>query len=170
MSQVDRSKPLTRNTHLVRWVEKIAALTEPSAIHWVDGSQDDYVRLCREMVATGTLTRLDETRWPGCFYARSDPGDVARVEDRTFICSLSRDAAGPMAALAFVLDERLDRPCERQRIILAVVGARGRTCRPRKREERRDGGRHDHGAKCRHGLPRARPTTCRSAARDLSRS
>jgi phosphoenolpyruvate carboxykinase (GTP) len=81
--------------HLVRWVEKIAALTEPAAIHWVDGSQDEYDRLCREMVATGTLTRLDETRWPGCFYARSDPGDVARVEDRTFICSLSRDAAGP---------------------------------------------------------------------------
>jgi phosphoenolpyruvate carboxykinase (GTP) len=96
MSQVDRSKPLTRNTHLIRWVEKIAALTEPSAIHWVDGSQDEYDRLCREMVAAGTLTRLDETRWPGCFYARSDPGDVARVEDRTFICSLSRDAAGPM--------------------------------------------------------------------------
>jgi phosphoenolpyruvate carboxykinase (GTP) len=96
MSQVDRSKPLTRNTHLVRWVEKIAALTEPSAIHWVDGSQDEYDRLCREMVAAGTLTRLGETRWPGCFYARSDPGDVARVEDRTFICSLSRDAAGPM--------------------------------------------------------------------------
>jgi phosphoenolpyruvate carboxykinase (GTP) len=82
--------------HLVRWVEKIAALTEPSAIHWVDGSQDEYDRLCREMVAAGTLTRLGETRWPGCFYARSDPGDVARVEDRTFICSLSRDAAGPM--------------------------------------------------------------------------
>jgi phosphoenolpyruvate carboxykinase (GTP) len=96
MSQVDRSKPPTRNTHLIRWVEKIAALTEPSAIHWVDGSQDEYDRLCREMVAAGTLTRLDETRWPGCFYARSDPGDVARVEDRTFICSLSRDAAGPM--------------------------------------------------------------------------
>ncbi len=96
MSQVDRSKPLTRNTHLIHWVEKIAALTEPSAIHWVDGSQDEYDRLCREMVAAGTLTRLDETRWPGCFYARSDPGDVARVEDRTFICSLSRDAAGPM--------------------------------------------------------------------------
>jgi phosphoenolpyruvate carboxykinase (GTP) len=96
MSQVDRSQPLTRNMHLVRWVEKIAALTEPSAIHWVDGSQDEYDRLCREMVAAGTLTRLGETRWPGCFYARSDPGDVARVEDRTFICSLSRDAAGPM--------------------------------------------------------------------------
>jgi phosphoenolpyruvate carboxykinase (GTP) len=94
MSQVDRSKPPTRNTHLIRWVEKIAALTEPSAIHWVDGSQDEYDRLCREMVAAGTLTRLDETRWPGCFYARSDPGDVARVEDRTFICSLSRDGAG----------------------------------------------------------------------------
>jgi phosphoenolpyruvate carboxykinase (GTP) len=96
MSQADRSQPPTRNAHLVRWVEKIAALTEPAAIHWVDGSQDEYDRLCREMVVAGTLTRLDETRWPGCYYARSDPGDVARVEDRTFICSLSRDAAGPM--------------------------------------------------------------------------
>jgi phosphoenolpyruvate carboxykinase (GTP) len=96
MSQADRSQPPTRNAHLVRWVEKIAALTEPAAIHWVDGSQDEYDRLCRDMVAAGTLTRLDETRWPGCYYARSDPGDVARVEDRTFICSLSRDAAGPM--------------------------------------------------------------------------
>jgi phosphoenolpyruvate carboxykinase (GTP) len=87
--------PLTTNQHLIRWVEKMAALTTPAAIHWVDGSTAEYDRLCDAMVAQGTLIRLDQQRWPGCFYARSDPEDVARVEDRTFICSLSRDAAGP---------------------------------------------------------------------------
>jgi phosphoenolpyruvate carboxykinase (GTP) len=87
--------PLTHNRHLIRWVEKMAALTRPDAIHWVDGSQEEYDRLCSEMVAGGTFVRLNQERWPGCFYARSDARDVARVEDRTFICSLSKDAAGP---------------------------------------------------------------------------
>src|SRR5437868_3464927 len=87
--------PLTHNRHLIRWVEKMAALTRPDAIHWVDGSQEEYDRLCDEMVASGTFVRLNQDLWPGCFYARSDPRDVARVEDRTFICSLSKDAAGP---------------------------------------------------------------------------
>jgi phosphoenolpyruvate carboxykinase (GTP) len=73
----------------------MAALCRPDAIHWVDGSQEENDQLCAEMVANGTLTRLNPELWPGCYYARSDPGDVARVEDRTFICSLSRDAAGP---------------------------------------------------------------------------
>ena len=89
------AKPLTTNKHLIRWVEKMADLTQPAAIHWVDGSQQEYDWLCDEMVASGTLTRLNQERWPGCFYARSDPRDVARVEDRTFICSLSKDNAGP---------------------------------------------------------------------------
>ena len=88
-------KPLTTNGHLIRWVEKMAELTEPAEIHWVDGSQQEYDRLCDEMVANGTFTRLNQGKWPGCFYARSDPRDVARVEDRTFICSLSKDNAGP---------------------------------------------------------------------------
>src|SRR5262252_2967374 len=87
--------PLSKNTHLLRWVEKMAQLTKPDAIHWVDGSQEEYESLCAQMVAGGTLTKLNEELWPGCYYARSDPGDVARVEDRTFICSLSKDAAGP---------------------------------------------------------------------------
>ena len=89
------SKPLTTNEHLIRWVEKMAELTEPAAIHWVDGSQEENDRLCDEMVASGTLIRLNQEKWPGCFYARSDARDVARVEDRTFICSLSKDNAGP---------------------------------------------------------------------------
>ena len=91
----DPSTPLSKNDHLLRWVEKMARLTRPDAIHWVDGSQAEYDALCRGMVEGGTFVKLDEALWPGCFYARSDPGDVARVEDRTFICSLSKEAAGP---------------------------------------------------------------------------
>ena len=89
------AKPLTTNKHLIRWVEKMAELTQPAAIHWVDGSQEEYDWLCDEMVAAGTFIKLNQEHWPGCFYARSDPRDVARVEDRTFICSLSKDNAGP---------------------------------------------------------------------------
>jgi phosphoenolpyruvate carboxykinase (GTP) len=89
------SSPPSKNEHLLRWVDKIAALTKPAGIHWVDGSQQEYDALCREMTASGTLIKLNEKLWPGCFYARSDPSDVARVEDRTFICSLSKDNAGP---------------------------------------------------------------------------
>ncbi len=89
------SAPLSQNKHLCRWVDKIAGLTKPAKIHWVTGSQQENERLCAEMVASGTLTKLNQKLWPGCYYARSDAGDVARVEDRTFICSLSKDAAGP---------------------------------------------------------------------------
>jgi len=89
------AKPLTTNKHLIRWVEKMADLTQPARIHWVDGSQEEYDWLCDEMVDSGTFIRLNQEQWPGCFYARSDPRDVARVEDRTFICSLSKDNAGP---------------------------------------------------------------------------
>ena len=85
----------TKNKHLIRWVEKMAELTQPAAVRWVDGSQEEYDKLCSEMVASGTFTRLNEKLWPGSFYARSDPRDVARVEERTFICSLSKDNAGP---------------------------------------------------------------------------
>jgi phosphoenolpyruvate carboxykinase (GTP) len=73
----------------------MADLARPKSIHWVDGSQEEYDLLCDEMVKSGTLVRLDQDLWPGCFYARSDPNDVARVESRTFVCSLSKDDAGP---------------------------------------------------------------------------
>jgi phosphoenolpyruvate carboxykinase (GTP) len=87
--------PLSKNEHLLRWVEKMAELAKPAAIHWVDGSREENEALLRQMVASGTLTKLNEKLWPGCYYARSDANDVARVEDRTFICSLSKDSAGP---------------------------------------------------------------------------
>ena len=89
------AKPLSTNIHLQRWVKKMAALCQPARIHWVDGSQAEYDALCEQMVAGGTFIRLDQKRWPGCFLARSDASDVARVEERTFICSQSKEAAGP---------------------------------------------------------------------------
>src|SRR5262245_14509334 len=95
-SQMSASQErLSTNTHLLRWVEKMAELCRPSAIHWVDGSEAENERLCSELVAQGTFTRLNPVQWPGCYLARSDASDVARVEDRTFICSLSKQAAGP---------------------------------------------------------------------------
>src|SRR5882762_3764517 len=89
------SVPLSNNEHLLRWVEKMAQLTQPAAIHWVDGSAEEDEALKAQMVAGGTFIKLNEELWPGCYYARSDASDVARVEDRTFICSLSKEAAGP---------------------------------------------------------------------------
>jgi phosphoenolpyruvate carboxykinase (GTP) len=80
---------------LIRWVEKMAELCTPQSIHWVDGSEEENAQLCAELVKNGTFIKLNEESWPGCYYARSDPTDVARVEDRTFICSLSKYAAGP---------------------------------------------------------------------------
>lgn len=88
-------KPLSTNKHLLRWVEKMADLTKPAHIHWVDGSQQEYEQFCAGMVASKAFVKLNEDLWPGCFLARSDASDVARVENRTFICSLSKEAAGP---------------------------------------------------------------------------
>ncbi len=87
--------PPTSNKHLIRWVEKMADLCQPDDIYWVDGSKAEYDRLCQQLVDSGTFIKLNQKLWPGCFYARSAPNDVARVEDRTFICSLSKDTAGP---------------------------------------------------------------------------
>jgi len=95
MKKRNTAKPLSENKHLLRWVEKMADLCKPDSLHWVDGSQEEYDSLCAAMVESGTFTKLNEKLWPGCYYAKSDPTDVARVEDRTFICSNSREAAGP---------------------------------------------------------------------------
>jgi phosphoenolpyruvate carboxykinase (GTP) len=88
-------RPPTENQHLIRWVNKMAEMTRPASIHWVDGSQEEYDRLCQQMVKSGTFIKLNQKLWPNCFLARSDASDVARVEDRTFICSYSKDSAGP---------------------------------------------------------------------------
>jgi len=87
--------PLSKNDHLLRWVEKMAQLTNPASVHWVDGSQEENAALCAQMVQSGTFIRLNQELYPGSYYSRSDASDVARVEDRTFICSLSKDSAGP---------------------------------------------------------------------------
>ncbi|MBU1695046.1 MAG: phosphoenolpyruvate carboxykinase (GTP) [Verrucomicrobia bacterium] len=83
------------NKKLAAWVEEMRALCTPDRVHWCDGSKAEYDRLADETVAVGAANRLDPERWPHCLLFRSDPSDVARVEERTFICSKTREDAGP---------------------------------------------------------------------------
>ncbi|MGI8684561.1 MAG: phosphoenolpyruvate carboxykinase (GTP) [Acidimicrobiales bacterium] len=85
----------TQNKKLLDWVNEVAALTTPDRVEWCDGSAEEYDRLAQLLVDNGTFTRLSDAKRPNSYWARSDPGDVARVEDRTFICSENESDAGP---------------------------------------------------------------------------
>jgi len=84
-----------KNEKARAWIQEMAAMCRPDKIHWCDGSQAEYDELCSQLVKSGTFIKLNENKRPNCYLARSDPSDVARVEDRTFICSVRQSDAGP---------------------------------------------------------------------------
>src|SRR5690606_25144990 len=100
----------TRHAGLIAWVEQIAALTKPDRVHWCDGSEAAKSAIIADPIGKGTLKEPDQTNRPGCYYAASDPKDVARVESRTFICSDDEADAGPTNSWADPIEmrDRLD--------------------------------------------------------------
>ena len=86
---------LTKNPNVLKWIEEMTALTKPDKVVWIDGSKEQLDQLTEEALSTGEMVRLNEQKFPGCLYHRTKPNDVARVEDRTFICSKTKENAGP---------------------------------------------------------------------------
>ena len=122
--------PPTKNQRLIDWVNEMVALCEPADVHWFDGSDAEHELLCKQLVEAGTFTELDPAKRPGSFWAHSDPSDVARVEDRTFICSERKVDAGPTnnwkapAEMRAKLDE-LYRGCMKGRAMYVVPFSMG---------------------------------------------
>ncbi len=93
--KADQQNPEIKNQSLQKWINEISTLCKPKDVYWCDGSQEEYNRLCEQMVQSGTFIRLNAEKRPNSFLCRSDPGDVARVEDRTFICTKQEEDVGP---------------------------------------------------------------------------
>ena len=94
-NKADQINPEIKNQSLQKWINEINTLCKPKDVYWCDGSQEEYNKLCKQMVQSGTFIRLNAEKRPNSFLCRSDPGDVARVEDRTFICTKREEDVGP---------------------------------------------------------------------------
>jgi len=87
--------PTTKNQHIIDWVQEMADLCQPDTIYWCDGSEEERAQLTAQAESEGIIQKLNQEKWPGCYYHRSNPNDVARVEQCTFICTETKDEAGP---------------------------------------------------------------------------